>query len=103
MQLNGFHVAADQDCQNLDEKSTYSDEKELTREKATMQERALDAYLEDDAWEARERAAGRGPPSSTTSGNPVPSSSKTKLTSTSRRSKLPVGQTAKKKKAKRFV
>lgn len=25
--------------------------------------RALDAYLEDDDWEARERAAGRGPSS----------------------------------------
>ncbi|EJD06412.1 uncharacterized protein FOMMEDRAFT_165218 [Fomitiporia mediterranea MF3/22] len=30
---------------------------------STLQERALDAYLEDDAWETRERVAGRRPPS----------------------------------------
>lgn len=36
-------------------------EKENGKQGVTPQERAVDAYLEDEAWEARERAAGRGP------------------------------------------
>ncbi|KAL5526898.1 hypothetical protein ACEPAF_8625 [Sanghuangporus sanghuang] len=110
--LNGFHTSTDRDQYHLrqplskerhgvDEKSTCTDEKaNLSQRRGTMQERALDTYLEDNTWEARERAEGRGPPSTSTS-TASPTSHRLLVspsTPTSRHPKNPTERTAKTKK-----
>ncbi|KAL5485702.1 hypothetical protein ACEPAI_6743 [Sanghuangporus weigelae] len=110
--MNGYHMSTDGDHYHLrqpsskerngvDEKSTGMDQKHNpSQRKGTMQEQALDTYLEDNAWEARERAEGRGPPFASTS-TTAPTSHRLLVSSstpTSRHPKRPTERTAKTKK-----
>ncbi|KAL5503830.1 hypothetical protein ACEPAH_7901 [Sanghuangporus vaninii] len=107
--MNGCHKSSDlrqplsKERNGVDEKSTCTctDEKDnLSQRRGTMQERALDAYLEDNTWEARERAEGRGPSSASTS-TASPTSHRLFMSSstpTSRHLKHPTGRPANTKK-----
>ncbi|KAL5526075.1 hypothetical protein ACEPAG_7413 [Sanghuangporus baumii] len=112
MRMNEYHMSRDgdhyhlrqpssKDRNGMDEKSTRMDEKRnLCKGRGTMQERALDTYLEDNAWEARERAEGRGLPFASTS-TAAPTSHRLLVSSStpiSRRPKHPTERTAKIKK-----